>query len=67
MYGIALDVTDVLVCCSIVDALVDVVMNVFWWEVVAEIIVRSLVDFLVVTTVRLIDLMTLTSVPITTV
>jgi len=65
MYGIVLNTMDILVCCSIVDTLINVVTNIFWWEVAVEIIAHSLVDFLVVTKVRLMDTTTLMSVPIT--
>jgi len=51
VYGIILDTSDIVMCCLVIDALIDVVSNVFCCEIVAEIIVRSLVEFLVVTTV----------------
>ena len=67
VYGIVLDTSNILMCCSVIDALIDVVTNVFWWEVVAEIIVCSLAGFLFVTMVRLMATTTLTSVSITAV
>jgi hypothetical protein len=49
MYGIVLDTTDIFVCCSIIDVLVNVIVDVSVREAVSKIIVRSLVDFLVAT------------------
>ena len=64
MYSIILDAPDVLICCSIIDAIVDVVTNIFWWEVMVEIIVCSFVNLLVVTMVWLMGSMMLIGVPI---
>ena len=49
MYGVVLDTMDILVCCSIIDVLVNVIVDVSVREAVSKIIVRSLVDFLVAT------------------
>jgi len=65
MYGIIIDALDVLVGCSVIDALVDVVTYISRWRVMVEIVVYPLINFLVVTTIRLMGSTTLTSILIT--
>ena len=65
MYSIILNTLNIFMCCSVVDALINVITDVISRKVAAEITICSLVNFLVVTTVRVMDTTMLMSVPIT--
>jgi len=65
MYSIILNTLNIFMCYSVVDALINVITDVISRKVAAEITICSLVNFLVVTTVRVMDTTMLMSVSIT--
>ena len=67
MYIVVLDMTNILVHCSVIDALVNVVMDVSMREAASEVIVHSLADFLVAIVARFVSTTSMTSVPTTVV
>jgi hypothetical protein len=58
MCGVILDAPDIFVGRSIIDAIVHVIAYVPWWEIVAKIIIRDLVNLLVVVVIGFMSLTT---------
>ena len=67
VHSVVFDTIDIIVCCSIIDALINVVADVSVREAMSEIVVHSLVDFLVVIVAQFISTTSVAGVPTTVV